>query len=80
MLLYRESFWFLGGMDFIVVVVVGFLCFCFGFLCNVWQKKQKKKKDQNLSYGVIVGRSKLMRWVVNLICEGEREREGKRER
>lgn len=65
-------------MDFIVVVVVvGFLCFCFGFLCNVWQKKQKKK-DQNLSYGVIVGRSKLMRWLVNLICEGERERERER--
>lgn len=42
-------------------------------------KKTKKEKDQNLSYGVIVGRSKLMRWLVNLICEGERERKKKRE-
>ena len=63
MLLYRESFWFLGGMDFIVVV--GFLCFCFCFcfcfgfyvMCGkkkkTKNKKQKTKKDQNLSNGVI---------------------------
>ena len=59
MLLYRESFWFLGGMDFIVV---GFLCFCFCFcfcfgfyvMCGKKKnKKQKTKKDQNLSNGVI---------------------------